>query len=51
MCDDSKEIHEAVRLAEFILQYGTQEEVKDLTKTVRSIAEGIQARANESIPA
>ncbi len=53
MCDDSKEQHEVIRLAEFILQYGTQEDVQNLTKTVHAIAEEIQARARvrEDIPA
>lgn len=50
MCDNSKEQHEVVRLSEFILQYGTQEDVQSLTKTVHSIAEEIQARAKEDSP-
>ena len=50
MCDNSNEQHEVVRLSAFILQYGTQEDVEKLTKTVHSIAEEIQARAKEDSP-
>ena len=52
MCDGPNEQHEVVRLAGFILQYGTQEDVQNLTKTVHTIAEGIQAKARvrEDLP-
>lgn len=46
MCDGPEELNEVVRLAGFILQYGTEEEVQSLTQTVKDIAEDIQARAN-----
>lgn len=51
MCDDSKEQHELVRVVEFVLQYGTQEDIQNLTKAVNVLAEEIQAKAKVNIPA